>query len=133
MKQLLQNLSNGKTQIIEAPAPNVIPGNLLVNTSTTLISAGTERMIVEFGKSNLLSKANQQPEKVKLVLEKMKTDGILSTLDAVQSKLNQPIPLGYSNVGVVKEISHGIDHIKIGDRVVSNGRHADVVRVPKNL
>lgn len=133
MKQLLQNLSNGKTQIIEAPAPNVTPGNLLVNTSTTLISAGTERMIVEFGKSNLLSKANQQPEKVKLVLEKMKTDGILSTLDAVQSKLNQPIPLGYSNVGVVKEISHGIDHIKIGDRVVSNGRHADVVRVPKNL
>jgi len=133
MKQLLQNLANGQTQIIDAPSPVISPGTLLITTTTTLISAGTERMLLEFGDANLLGKAQQQPEKVKLVLEKMKTDGILTTIDAVRSKLNQPIPLGYSNVGIVENISDEVDVFKPGDRVVSNGRHADVVRVPKNL
>ena len=133
MKQLLQDLSNGETSIIDAPSPSVSSRTLLINTRKTLISAGTERMIVDFGKSNLLRKAQKQPDKVKLVIEKMKTDGFFSTLDAVKSKLSQPIPLGYSNVGVVESVGKGVTDFSKGDRVVSNGRHADVVKCPINL
>lgn len=133
MKQLLQDLSNGHTHIIDAPSPSSSPGTLLIDTNISLVSAGTERMVVDFGKSNLIDKARQQPDKVKIVLEKAKTDGLMTTIDAVRSKLSQPIPLGYSNVGVVAEIGAGVEGFKPGDRVVSNGRHADVVRVPQNL
>jgi predicted dehydrogenase len=133
MKQLLQDLTNGQSNIVEAPAPQVLPGSLLINTSVSLISAGTERMLVDFGKANLIHKARQQPDKVKMVLEKVQTDGLMSTIDAVRSKLAQPIPLGYSNVGVVSEVGTGVGGFKPGDRVVSNGRHADLVVVPRNL
>ena len=88
-------------------------------------------MLVDFGKANLLGKITQQPDKVKQVLEKFRTDGIMSTLDAVRSKLDQPLALGYSNAGVV--IHSGVDGLSVGDRVVSNGYHAEVVRVPRNL
>jgi predicted dehydrogenase/NADPH:quinone reductase-like Zn-dependent oxidoreductase len=88
-------------------------------------------MLVDFGKANLLDKARQQPEKVKMVLDKVRTDGLLHTIDAVRSKLDQPLPLGYCNAGVVLE--SGVDGFSAGDRVVSNGNHAEVVRVPKNL
>ena len=131
MKQIFQNLSNGKSELIDAPAPKPRSGNVLIDTTVSLISTGTERMLVDFGKAGLVSKARQQPEKVQQVLEKVKTDGVLTTLDAVRSKLAQPLPLGYCNVGVVKE-APGTD-FKIGDRVVSNGHHADVVNVPQNL
>jgi predicted dehydrogenase/threonine dehydrogenase-like Zn-dependent dehydrogenase len=90
-------------------------------------------MLVDFGKGSYLSKAKQQPEKVKMVLDKARTEGIASTVDAVRSKLAQPIPLGYCNVGVVSEVGSGIEGFRAGDRVVSNGPHADVVRVAKNL
>ena len=133
MKQLLQDLSNGQTYVINAPVPRPSPGTLLINSAVSLVSAGTERMVVDFGKANLLGKARQQPEKIKMTLEKVQTDGLMSTLEAVRSKLGQPIPLGYSNVGVVAEVGAGVEGFKPGDRVVSNGRHADVVRVPQNL
>ena len=133
MKQLLQDLSNGQTYVLEAPAPSVSSGTLLINSVISLVSAGTERMVVDFGKANLIDKARQQPEKVKMVLEKARTDGLMTTLEAVRSKLGQPIPLGYSNVGVVAEVGDGVEGFKPGNRVISNGRHADVVRVPKNL
>lgn len=133
MKQILQDLAKGGTSVAEAPAPNVSKGNLLIDTSVSLISAGTERMLVGFGKASLIDKARQQPEKVKMVLEKVQTDGLLTTLDAVQSKLNQPLPLGYCNVGVVAEVGGGVGGYSKGDRVLSNGAHADVVKVPKNL
>lgn len=133
MKQILQDMSSGASNIIEAPAPNVTSSTLLINTNISLISAGTERMLVGFGKANLLQKARQQPEKVKMVLEKVKTDGLMTTIDAVKSKLAQPLPLGYCNVGVVHEVGKNITEFKVGDRVVSNGPHAEVVRVPKNL
>ena len=133
MKQLLQDLSSGKTHIIDAPTPEVLPGTILINTTLSLISVGTERMVVDFGKAGILGKARQQPEKVKLVIEKLKNDGIMTTIGAVRSKLSQPIPLGYSNVGVVYKVGHGVKGIKAGDRVVSNGRHSEVVRVPENL
>lgn len=131
MKQILQNLSNGQTQVVDIPCPNNKPGSILISTSKTLVSAGTERMLIDFGKANLLDKARQQPDKVKQVLNKVKTDGLLQTIDAVRSKLDQPLPLGYCNSGIVLESSD--ENYEAGTRVVSNGNHAEVVRVPKNL
>jgi predicted dehydrogenase/threonine dehydrogenase-like Zn-dependent dehydrogenase len=131
MKQILQNLSTGESELVEAPAPQARPGHLVIDTTVSLISTGTERMLIDFGKSGLIAKARSQPEKVRQVLDKVATDGLIMTVDAVRSKLGQPIPLGYCNVGVVCDA--GSDHFKVGDRVVSNGPHADVVSVPRNL
>lgn len=133
MKQILQDLAKGETLLKGAPAPLVTRDVLVISSTVTLVSAGTERMLVDFGRASYLEKARQQPEKVKMVLEKVQTDGLLTTIDAVQSKLSQPLPLGYCNVGVVAEVGAGAEAFKVGDRVVSNGAHADVVRVPKNL
>ncbi len=133
MKQILQSLKTGTTEVAEISVPNVKPGQLLIQTSRTLVSAGTERMLVEFGKANLLDKARQQPDKVRQVLDKIRTDGLLTTLEAVQSKLDQPLALGYCNVGVVAEIGSGVSDFTLGDRVVSNGKHAEIVCVPQNL
>ena len=105
--------------------------NLLVDTTVSLISTGTEKMLVNFGRSGLVSKVRAQPDKVVQVIEKAKTDGILATAKAVRSKLAQPIPLGYCNVGLVRETK--VNGFYKGDRVASNGPHADVVSVPKNL
>ena len=126
-------MSKGGSNLVEAPTPKVTKNCILTDTCTTLISVGTERMLVDFGKANLIDKARSQPDKVKMVLEKVKTDGLITTVDAVKSKLNQPLPLGYCNVGVVVQVGTGSDSFKVGDRVVSNGPHADVVRVSKNL
>lgn len=133
MKQILQDMAKGGTTVTEAPVPQCSKGHLLIATSVSLISAGTERMLVGFGKASMLDKARQQPEKVKMVLEKVQTDGLLTTYDAVKSKLAQPLSLGYCNVGKVLEIGSGVDGFQVGDRVVSNGSHADIVKVPKNL
>lgn len=131
MKQIFQNLSTGQSELVEAPAPNVQRGRLLIDSTVSLISTGTERMLVDFGRAGLISKAQQQPEKVRQVLDKVATDGLMTTVDAVRSKLAQPIPLGYCNVGVVRE--SGAEGFQSADRVVSNGPHADVVSVPRNL
>jgi len=133
MKQILQDLSSGETLIVESPAPMLSLNSLKIATMVSLVSAGTERMLVDFGRSSYLEKARQQPEKVKMVLDKVATDGLIPTFDAVKSKLSQPIPLGYSNVGIVADISSGVSGFEIGDRVVSNGPHADVVTVKRNL
>ncbi len=133
MKQILQSFKTGKTELLEIPTPGVKRGTLLIRTTHSLVSLGTERSLVEFGRANLLEKARQQPERVKMVLEKIKTDGILPTLDAVLTKLNQPLPLGYCNVGVVQEIGEDIHGLKIGDRVASNGYHAEFVSLAENL
>lgn len=133
MKQVLQDMAKGGTSLVEAPAPVAGPKSVLITTSISLISAGTERMLVDFGRASLLQKARQQPDKVKMVLEKVKTDGLFTTLDAVRSKLAQPLPLGYCNVGRVHTVGAGVEHVRAGDRVVSNGAHADLVRVPMNL
>ena len=133
MKQLLQHLRTGQIEVAELPCPAVRAGSLLVQTRASLISAGTERMLVEFSQAGWLSKIRQQPEKVKQVLDKIKTDGLLPTLEAVFRKLDQPMPLGYSNAGVVLEVGAGVQGFAPGDRVVSNGPHAEVVCVPRNL
>lgn len=107
MKQILQNLKDGSTAIAEVPCPQVGRGDLLIRTTRTLISAGTERMLVDFGKANPLEKARQQPDKVRQVLEKVKTDGLAPTLAAVRNKLEQPLALGYCQVGVVAAVGGG--------------------------
>jgi predicted dehydrogenase/threonine dehydrogenase-like Zn-dependent dehydrogenase len=133
MKQLIQHLQTGETILEEIPVPQVRKGCVLIKTSRSLVSLGTEKMLVEFGKANFLEKARQQPEKVKQVFDKIKTDGIKPTFEAVTRKLSEPIPLGYCNVGEVVAIGEGITEFKMGDRVASNGNHAEVVCVPKNL
>ncbi len=133
MKQIIQELKKGNTILEEVPVPSLKSGSILIKTTKSLVSLGTERMLVDFGKANLIQKARQQPEKVKMVLDKIKTDGIGPTLNSVLNKLDQPIPLGYSNVGRVVEVGKGVTEFAIGDRVVSNGYHAEYVCVPKNL
>lgn len=133
MKQIIQDLKNGDTILEEVPAPIVMAGHVLIRSSRSLVSQGTERMLIEFGKAGWINKARQQPERVKMVLNKIKTDGLKPTIDTVVNKLSQPIPLGYSNAGVVTGIGKGVSGIKIGDRVVSNGHHAEVVSIPQNL
>ncbi|WP_165323633.1 bi-domain-containing oxidoreductase [Rhizorhabdus phycosphaerae] len=133
MKQILQNLGSGVTSLTDVPAPRAGRGQLLIRTSRSLISAGTERMLVDFGKAGWIDKARQQPDKVRQVLEKMRTDGVVATVDAVRSKLDQPIALGYCNVGRVMDVGVGVDGFTAGDRVASNGNHAEVVAIPRNL
>lgn len=133
MKQILQSLKTGETILENVPCPKNFSNTLLIETKKTLISAGTERMLLEFGKANIVGKIKQQPDKVKMVLEKIKTDGLITTVNAIQSKLNKPIALGYCNVGHVLEVGSDIEAFSVGDRVVSNGYHAEIVRVTKNL
>lgn len=131
MKQVLQSLANGETSLEDVPCPKAKVGNVLIETTKTLVSVGTERMLVDFGKAGLIEKARSQPDKVKMVLDKVKTDGLMATYETVRSKLDQPLPLGYCNVGKVLDGSDS--GFEVGTRVVSNGNHAEVVRVPKNL
>jgi predicted dehydrogenase len=133
VKQVLQSLRTGVTEVADVPAPGVRLGHALIRTSRTLVSAGTERMLVDFGKAGWISKAMQQPEKVRMVFDKVRTDGLMPTIDAVFNKLDQPLPLGYCNVGRVMEVGGGSTSLRPGDRVASNGRHADVVNAPFNL
>jgi len=133
MRQLIQDLKSGDTILTEVPAPQVSRGHILVRTTRSLVSLGTERMLVEFGRAGWLEKARQQPEKVKQVLDKIKSDGLQPTLEAVFRKLGEPLPLGYCNAGVVVAVGEGVTEFRIGDRVASNGRHAEYVCVPKHL
>ena len=135
MLQILQSLKSGETILAEVPAPEVRKGSVLIATSSTLVSAGTERMLVDFGKSGWIQKARSQPDKVKAVIDKIKVDGLKPTIQAVQSKLDQPLPMGYCNVGTVLDTASDISksEFNVGDRVVSNGHHAEFVCIPKNL
>jgi predicted dehydrogenase/threonine dehydrogenase-like Zn-dependent dehydrogenase len=133
VNQLLQSLSTGASDLPELPAPSVGSGQLLIRSSCSLVSAGTERMLVDFGKASWIEKARQQPDKVQQVLEKACTDGLFTTLDAVRSKLDQPLPLGYCNVGTVVAVGYGVSGFQVGDRVASNGPHAELVAVPQHL
>ena len=133
MKQIIQDLRTGETILEEIPVPQVQKGCVLIKTSRSLVSLGTEKMLIEFGKANFIEKARQQPEKLKQVFNKIKTDGFKPTIDAIFRKLSEPIPMGYCNVGEIIAIGEGINELKVGDRVASNGHHAEVICVPKNL
>lgn len=133
MKQILQSLKTGKTEISEVPLPAVHDREVLVQTHNSLVSAGTERMLVEFGKAGWIEKAKQQPDKVKMVLDKIKSDGLAPTIESVFAKLEQPLPLGYCNAGKIMQVGKGVLGFQKGDRVVSNGQHAEFVSVPQIL
>jgi predicted dehydrogenase/threonine dehydrogenase-like Zn-dependent dehydrogenase len=133
MRQILQNLRSGETVLAELPAPSAERGHLLIRTRVTLVSQGTEKMLVQFGKASLWGKARSQPEKVRQVVQKIMTDGLVPTIEAVFRKLDEPLPLGYCNAGVVIGVGAGVTGFAVGDRVASNGAHAEVVSVPVNL
>jgi len=133
MRQVLQSLDDGLTLLADVPAPQAQPNGVLIRTTRSLISAGTERMLVDFGRAGWLEKARQQPEKVRQVIEKARTDGLVPTFEAVRSKLDQPLSLGYCNVGVALDVGVEVRSIAPGDRVASTGPHAELVTVPRNL
>ena len=133
MRQILLDLHSGTVELAAVPAPMCRASSLLIRTTRTLISAGTERKLVEFGKGSLLAKARSEPEKVKLVLDKIRTDGLMPTLETVFRRLDEPMPLGFCNVGVVVDVGAGVTEFRRGDRVAGNAPHAEIVCVPKNL
>ncbi len=137
MKQLVQNMRNGITDIIEVPIPNVRPGTALVKTVVSLVSSGTERMIAEFAEKNLLEKARSRPDLVKQVVEKSRRDGIIQTAETVLNRLDQSLYLGYSSAGTILELGEDMADFRIGDRVSCAGSghavHAEYAVIPKNL
>lgn len=133
MRQIIQSLKTGTTTVAEIPAPEVGAGQVLIRATRSLVSAGTERMLVGFGQANLLQKARQQPDKVRAVLDKVRTDGLQTTVEAVRSKLDQPLALGYCHVGQVEAIGPGVRAFAVGQRVISNSPHAELVAAPTNL
>lgn len=133
MRQVFQDLKTGETRLAEVPRPGAAPGQVLIRSHASLVSTGTERMMVEFGKAGFIDKARQQPDKVRQVIDKVRTDGLMVTLEAVRSKLDEPLPMGYCNVGMVIGLGAGVTGFALGDRVASNGRHAEFVAVPANL
>ena len=133
MLQILQNIKNGNTSLENIPTPALEKGCVLIKTTHSLVSLGTEKMLVEFSKSNIVQKAKMEPERVSQALNKIKTEGLVPTLETIFNKLDQPMPLGYCNVGEVIGLGKNVTEFSIGDRVVSNGPHAEIVSVPKNL
>ncbi|MEL6106335.1 MAG: bi-domain-containing oxidoreductase [Planctomycetota bacterium] len=133
MEQVVQNIRTGETSVESIPAPAVADGQVLIINQSSLVSAGTEKMIMDLSKKSLLGKARERPDHVKRVLEKVRNEGLFETIDAVRKKLNEPMKMGYSSAGIVAACGAGVQHFKTGDRVASNGPHAEVVAVPQNL
>ena len=137
MKQLIQSLGSGKLEVVDVPAPRVLAGGILVRTRSTLVSAGTERMVASFAQSNLLEKARSRPDLVRQTIEKARRDGVLDTLDAVRNRLDKPVPLGYSAAGEVLAVGDAASEFRVGDRVACAGAgiavHAQIIAVPRNL
>ncbi|MGH9411335.1 MAG: bi-domain-containing oxidoreductase [Vicinamibacterales bacterium] len=133
MKQLLQSLSTGQSELVDVPLPAAPAAGLVIEGRCSAISSGTERMLVEFGRGGWIAKARSQPEKVVQVLRKAQTDGVGATIEAVRSKLQAPTPLGYCHAGVIVSTGSPAVPFAPGDRVVSNGPHAEFVSVPWTL
>ncbi|MBO6518488.1 MAG: bi-domain-containing oxidoreductase [Rhodospirillales bacterium] len=138
MKQVIQSRKTGKLALKDVPAPKVRSGCLLVRTRASLISAGTERMVVEFARKSLAGKAQARPDLVKKVLEKAKKEGLVNTWKTVMARLDEPLPLGYSAAGDVVAVGAGLEgEYAVGDRVAVAGagvaNHAELNTVPRNL
>jgi predicted dehydrogenase len=133
MKQILQNIKDGKLSLADCPAPRVQRGQLLIANEASLISAGTEKMVMDLASKSLLGKARERPDHVRRVLEKIRNEGLMNTVRAVREKLDEPMSMGYSSSGIVLACGEGVQNYKQGDRVASNGNHAEVVSVPVNL
>jgi len=137
MKQLIQSFKTGELGLFDVPAPVCQTNGALVETSVSLVSAGTEKMLVDFAKKSILAKAKDRPDLVKQTVDKMKKEGVMNTLEKVFTKLDSPIPLGYSLSGRVIEVGETLSGISIGDRVACGGagyaNHSEVNYIPKNL
>ena len=138
MKQVIQSARTGKLALKEVPAPKVRGGCLLVRTQASLISAGTERMVIDFARKSLAGKAKERPDLVRKVLDKARRDGLAATLKAVMARLDEPLPLGYSAAGTVMAVGAGLEgSFQVGQRVALAGaglaNHAELNVVPRNL
>src|SRR5512139_267978 len=121
MKQVMQNMRDGKTVVAEVPCPNPRPGSALVQTAASLVSAGTERMVVAFAEKSLVGKARSRPDLVRQVLDKARREGLLTTAEAAFNRLDQPMVLGYSSAGTIVAAGTGLQGFKIGQRVACAG------------
>ena len=137
MKQLLQNIRNGETNVVEVPIPAVRPGTALVQTAASLVSAGTERTLVEFAEKSLVGKAQARPDLVRQALDKARREGLLTAVESTFNRLDQPMTLGYSSAGTVVAVGAGLSGLRVGDRVACAGGgyavHAEYAVVPQNL
>lgn len=137
MKQVIQDMRSGETRVLEVPPPEPAPGMALVRTAASVVSAGTERMLVEFSARSPIGKARSRPDLVRQILDKVRREGLLTTLQAVENRLDQPVPLGYSSAGVIVAVGDGLQGFKVGDRVACAGGghavHAEFASVPQNL
>ena len=137
MKQLLQNIKTGKSTIEDVPVPTPRDGQALVKVEASLVSAGTERMVVEFAQKGYLGKARSRPDQVKQVLDKARREGVMPTVQAVFNRLDQPMALGYSSAGTIVALGKGMQGFKVGQRVACAGGsfavHAEYNVVPRNL
>ncbi len=133
MRQILQQIDSGRTVVREVPAPVCGRREVLIANHASLLSAGTEKMVVDLARKSLLGKARERPDQVRRVLEKLRREGVLETIRQVRAKLRDPIALGYSSAGTVIEVGRDVRRFRPGDRVASNGPHAGVVAVPQNL
>src|SRR6516165_77221 len=133
MQQIVQNIRSGELRVADVPEPLARSGHVLIANACSIISAGTEKMVMELAKKSLLGKARERPDHVRRVLQKLRTEGFFNTVRQVLEKLDEPMTMGYSSAGVVLACGAGVQQFKPGDRAASNGPHAGVVCVPKNL
>src|ERR1700733_13236738 len=137
MKQVLQQVSGGEIEVVDVPAPKLLAGCVLVRTAASLVSVGTERASSEFARKNLLRKATMRPDLVREVWNKVRRDGVVSTVSAVRSRMDQPSAPGYSSAGIVVAVGEGVTDIRPGDRVACAGAghavHAEFACIPRLL
>lgn len=137
MKQLVQSIRSGQAAVVEVPSPSVDAGQILVQVQASLVSAGTERMIVDFAEKNLLQKARSRPDLVRQTVDKARREGVLTTLEAVQNRLDRPMAPGYACAGTVIAVGADVTGFETGDRVACAGAgyavHAELIAVPQNL
>jgi predicted dehydrogenase/threonine dehydrogenase-like Zn-dependent dehydrogenase len=137
MRQILQNVKSGDTLLETVPPPALQAGGVRVRTAASLISAGTEKMLIDLAQKSYLGKAKARPDLVKQVLNKVKKEGLWNTFQKVMSKMERPMPLGYSAAGIVEQVGEDVRGLQVGDRVAMAGagyaNHAEINFVPKNL